>query len=66
MKLRVLASLSVLLAFGCSPPATTPGPVSDASSDVEMSIPDTPSESTADTEAAANETLVSLNVPDMH
>ena len=64
MKLRVLASLSVLLAFGCSPPA--PGPVSDASPDVELSIPDVPSDSTADTELAANETLVSLNVPNMH
>jgi hypothetical protein len=31
-----------------------------------MSIPNVPSESTADTEAAANQTLVSLNVPDMH
>ena len=70
MKLRVLASLSVLLAFGCSQaPAPAPGPVSDASPDVELSIPDTSSESsgeTADTEAAAIERLVSLNVPDMH
>ena len=70
MKLRVLASLSVLLAFGCSQaPAPTPGPVSDASPGVESSMTDASSESTgesADTAAAANETLVSLNVPDMH
>ena len=66
MKLRVLASLSVLLALGCSQaPAPAPGPVGDASPDVELSIPDVPSDSTADTELAANETLVSLNVPDM-
>ena len=70
MKLRVLASLSVLLALGCSPaPAPAPGPASDASPDVEISIPDEPSESTGETsstEAAANETLVSLNVSGMH
>lgn len=67
MKLRFLASLSVLAAIGCSQSAAPSStPVSDASPDVEISIPDMPSESTADTEAAANETLVSLSVPDMH
>ena len=70
MKLRFLASLSVVAALGCSQaPAPAPGPMSDASSDIELSIPDEPSESTgetADTEAAAGETLVSLKVPDMH
>ncbi|MBC8354424.1 MAG: hypothetical protein H8E66_20710 [Planctomycetes bacterium] len=67
MKLRFLASLSVIAALGCSQaPAPVPGPVSDASPDVDISIPDAPSESTGDTEAAAGETLVSLNVPDMH
>ncbi|MEO8498562.1 MAG: hypothetical protein ABI614_26160 [Planctomycetota bacterium] len=65
MKLRFLASLSVLLAVGCSQTPTS-SPVSDASPDVKVSIPDVPSESTANTEAAANETLVSFNVPDMH
>ncbi|HRX77712.1 MAG: hypothetical protein H6821_10715 [Planctomycetaceae bacterium] len=68
MKLRFLASLSVLAVLGCSQ-SPAPSTVSDASPDVEISIPDMPSESsgeTADTEAAANETLVSLSVPDMH
>ena len=66
MKLRFLASLSVLLAFGCS---QAPAPVNEDSPDVEISIPDMPSESegeSTDTKAAANETLVSLSVPDMH
>ena len=63
MKLRFLASLSVLLAVGCS---QAPAPVSDDSPDVEISIPDQPSEPSADTEAAADETLVSLSVPGMH
>ncbi|GEM_PF-5671295 len=66
MKLRFLASLSVLLALGCS---QAPAPVSEESPDVEISIPDMPSESegeSTDTTAAANETLVSLSVPDMH
>ncbi|MDA1052967.1 MAG: hypothetical protein O3C40_21145 [Planctomycetota bacterium] len=65
MKLRFLVSLSVLLAAGCNQPSA-PDPVSDASPGVEIWFPDMPSESTADTEAAANETLVSLNIPDMH
>jgi len=67
MKLRFLASLSVLLVVGCSQaPASGPGSVSDASPNTEIANPDTLSESTADIEAAANETLVSLSVPDMH
>ncbi|MCA9120420.1 MAG: hypothetical protein H6822_09680 [Planctomycetaceae bacterium] len=66
MKLRLLASLSVAVVIGCSQsPTHSPSPVSDASPDVEISIPEVPSESTADTEAAANETLVSLSVPGM-
>ena len=68
MKLRFLASLSVLLAFGCSQ-SPAPAPVSEDVPDVEISIPDIPSESdgaATDSPAAANETLVSLSIPDMH
>ena len=66
MKLRCLAIQSVLHAFACS---QAPAPVNEDSPDVEISIPDMPSESEGEsthTKAAANETLVSLSVPDMH
>ncbi len=71
MKLRFLAGLSLVVAIGCSQ-SSAPAPTtasSNATSGVEVSIPDAPSESsgeTADVEAAATETLVSLSVPDMH
>ncbi len=67
MKLRFLASLSVLLVVGCSQsPALGPASVSDASPNAEITNPYKPSGSNADVEAVANETLVSLSVPDMH
>lgn len=73
MKYRFLASLSVLLAVGCGAPTPSPVPVSQNSTDtgVEISIPDSSAvegevaegDQPAGADAAADEKLVSLNVP---
>jgi ABC-type Fe3+-hydroxamate transport system substrate-binding protein len=70
-----LATLSVVLAIGCTK-APSPAPISASSNttDVEITIPDSfdedvsvgESEPAAATDEAANEKLVSLNVPGMH
>ena len=68
MRRMFLASLSVVVAIGCAEaPAPAPISASTNATDVEISIPETPGEdSQSATDAAATETLVSLNVPDMH
>jgi hypothetical protein len=66
MKSYWLPALLVVLAAGCTPAPSSSGPVSNtSSSDLSISVPDTPGGQSDDAAANANTTLVSLNIPGM-